>query len=157
MGPSPLDELAEKFRGLQQGAGENLGRLRRAAEAFAAGFDQKKRENKSRVAAAEGHQEHTQRITKPSSNKRLVPGRRGQTQASKMTQPVIAVSHTNNRRASEVIVTEHLMHKTTPGERLEAGGAIAAMVVVKKEEFAEVCTSSCSAGVLVPLLLSELP
>lgn len=139
MGPLPFDELAEKFRELQQGAGEHLGKLRQAAETLAANFDPKKRERKQREAAAESSS------AKPGSYSH----RRGRVEREMKVHPIAAVSHTDRRQTGKVIARQQLVQEGVRGNRLQSVKS-AALVIEKEEPVAEVsvqpwwsCLSLC--------------
>eukprot|EP00243_Klebsormidium_subtile_P002688 TRINITY_DN15463_c0_g1_i1.p1 TRINITY_DN15463_c0_g1~~TRINITY_DN15463_c0_g1_i1.p1 ORF type:complete len:199 (-),score=30.03 TRINITY_DN15463_c0_g1_i1:226-822(-) len=133
MGPPSFDELAEKFRELQQGAGEHLGKLRQAAEALATNFDPKKREQKRREAAAE---RSSLQLAKPGSDGHSGHYRRGRVQGERKVHPIAAVSHTDQRQTRKVIAREQLVQESFRGDRLEAVKT-AALVIEKDEPVAE--------------------
>ncbi|GAQ86725.1 ALR family protein [Klebsormidium nitens] len=138
MGPNPFEELAEKFRELQQGAGEHLGKLRQAAEALAANFDPKKREQKRREAAAESS---SQQFGRQSSNGHSVIHRRGHVQGPKKVHPIAAVSVTEKKHTSKVIAKQQLVQDSFRGGKLNAVNS-AALVVEKDEPIAEAPASA---------------
>lgn len=125
MGRSPLDELAERWRALQEGAGENLGRLKRAAETFAAGLDAKRKEERHREVQGEGRlrsfDEQDEAKVAVEHRVAMKQVRRGSRQGA---HPIAAMSNTSRRVAGDVGLKERVLQEITPRERLEASAVV---------------------------------